>query len=148
MLYLELGIVAILILINGVLAMAELAIVSSRRGRLQALVDREVVGSRRAVALAADPGRFLSTVQIGITLVGVLSGAFSGATLGFRLAAWFASLGLPDAAAEAVGVGLVVAIITYASLIVGELVPKQIALRNPERIAVRVAPAMTALARI
>ena len=148
MLYLELLIVAALICINGLLAMAELAIVSSRRTRLRALVDRDVVGSRRALALASDPGKFLSTVQIGITLVGVLSGALSGATLGLRLAEFFASLGLPGWAAETAGVGLVVAVITYASLIIGELVPKQIALRNPERIAVRVAPAMTVLARI
>src|SRR5215204_1440234 len=147
MLYLELGIVVVLILINGVLAMAELAIVSSRRARLQALVEREVVGSRRALALAADPGRFLSTVQIGITLVGVLSGAFSGATLGFRLATWLTGLGLSEGAAEAIGVGVVVALITYVSLIVGELVPKQVALRDPEAIAARVAPAMTHLAR-
>jgi putative hemolysin len=148
MLYLELLTVTALICINGLLAMAELAVVSSRRARLQALVDRDVVGSRRALALASDPGKFLSTVQIGITLVGVLSGALSGATLGLRLAEFFASLGLPGWAAEAAGVGLVVAVITYASLIIGELVPKQIALRNPERIAVRVAPAMTVLARI
>jgi putative hemolysin len=148
MIYLELAIIIVLICVNGLLAMAELAVVSSRRGRLQALVDRDVVGSRRAVALASDPGKFLSTVQIGITLVGVLSGAFSGATLGLRLAQLFASVGSPAGAAEAAGVGLVVAAITYASLIVGELVPKQIALRNPERIAVKVAPAMTVLARI
>jgi putative hemolysin len=82
MLFFELAIVVALILLNGLLALAELAIVSSRRARLQALVDRQVIGSRRALALATDPGRFLSTVQIGITLVGVLSGAFSGATLG------------------------------------------------------------------
>jgi putative hemolysin len=148
MLYIELAIVIALILINGLLALAELAIVSSRRARLRALVDREVIGSRRALALASDPGRFLSTVQIGITLVGVLSGAFSGATLGLRLAEWFANVGLPSGIAEAVGVGLVVAVITYFSLVIGELVPKQIALRNPERVAVRVAPAMTAIARI
>ena len=148
MLYIELAIVIVLILINGLLALAELAIVSSRRARLRALVDREVIGSRRALALASDPGRFLSTVQIGITLVGVLSGAFSGATLGLRLAEWFAKVGLPSGIAEAVGVGLVVAVITYFSLVIGELVPKQIALRNPEKIAVRVAPAMTAIARI
>jgi putative hemolysin len=148
MLYIELAIIIVLILINGVLALAELAIVSSRRARLQALVDRNVIGSRRALALASDPGRFLSTVQIGITLVGVLSGAFSGATLGLRLAEWFAQVGLPTGVAEIVGVGLVVAVITYFSLVIGELVPKQIALRNPERIAVRVAPAMMAIARI
>jgi len=148
MLFLELAIVAALICINGLLAMAELAVVSSRRSRLQALVDRGVSGSRRALALASDPGKFLSSVQIGITLVGVLSGAFSGATLGLRLAGLFESAGFSAGSAEAVGVGLVVAAITYASLIVGELVPKQIALRNPERIAVKVAPAMTVLARI
>ena len=148
MLYVELAIVTILILANGLLALAELAIVSSRRARLQAMVDREVVGARRALALASDPGRFLSTVQIGITLVGVLSGAFSGATLGLRLAEWFAQLGPPAGVAEAVGVGMVVTVITYFSLVIGELVPKQIALRNPEKIAVRVAPAMTAMARI
>jgi putative hemolysin len=148
MLYIELAIVVALIFLNGLLALAELAVVSSRRARLQALVDREVIGSRRALALATGPGRFLSTVQIGITLVGVLSGAFSGATLGLRLAEWFVDLGLPISVAETVGVGLVVAVITYFSLVIGELVPKQIALRDPEKIAVWVAPAMTAMARI
>src|SRR6266550_362758 len=148
MLFIEVAIVVALILLNGLLALAELAIVSSRRARLQALVDRDVVGSRRALALATDPGRFLSTVQVGITLIGVLSGAFSGATLGLHLAEWFVELGLRASVAEALGVGLVVAVITYFSLVIGELVPKQIALRNPEKIAVRVAPAMTALASI
>jgi magnesium and cobalt exporter, CNNM family len=148
MIYLEIAIVIVLIFINGLLALAELAVVSSRRARLQALVDRGVVGSRRALALAADPGKFLSTVQVGITLVGILSGAFSGATLGARLSDWFLSLGVPPGVAAASGVGLVVAAITYASLIIGELVPKQIALRNPEVIAVRVSPAMTVLAKI
>jgi putative hemolysin len=94
------------------------------------------------------PVDFCRPCRLGITLVGVLSGAFSGATLGLRLAEWFANLGLPTGVAEAVGVGLVVAVITYFSLVIGELVPKQIALRNPEKIAVRVAPAMTAIARI
>jgi putative hemolysin len=121
MLYVELAIVVTLTLINGLLAMAELAVVSSRRARLQALVARDVVGSRRALALASNPGKFLSTVQIGITLIGVLSGAFSSATLGFRLAEWFASLGVPAGIAETIGVGVVVALITYASLIIGEL---------------------------
>src|SRR5262249_20586355 len=99
MLHLELGIVLILILINGVLAMAELAIVSSRRSRLRAPVERELVGSRRALALAADPGRFLSTVQIGVRLVRVPSGASpGGAPLGLRVPAWLAEHGLPAAA--------------------------------------------------
>jgi putative hemolysin len=133
MLYIELAIVVALILLNGLFALAELAIVSSRRARLQALVDRQVIGSRRALAPATDPGRFLSTVQIGITLVGVLSGAFSGATLGLHLAKWFVDLGLRASVAHALGVGLVVAVITYLSLVIGELVPKQIALRDPEK---------------
>ena len=148
MLYIELAVVVALVLVNGLLALAELAIVSSRRHRLQALVARGVAGAGEARALASDPGRFLSTVQIGITLVGVLSGAFSGATLGQHLAEWFAQLGLAVGLAQALGVGLVVTVITYFSLVIGELVPKQIALRDPERIAVRVAPAMTAIARI
>lgn len=148
MLSLELGIVTVLIVINGLLAMSELAIVSSRPARLMGLVEKGVSGSRRALALASDPGKFLSTVQIGITLVGVASGAFSGATLGARLSAWLASLGLSSGVADAVGVGAVVTLITYASLIIGELVPKQIALRDPEAVAVKVAPAMVVLAKI
>ena len=148
MLALEIAIVAGLIALNGLLAMAELAIVSSRAARLRAMAEAGVTGSRRALALASDPGRFLSTVQIGITLVGVLSGAFSGATMGLRLTAWLREFGMSEAASDAIGVGAVVAAITYASLIIGELVPKQIALHNPERIAVKVAPAMTLLATI
>lgn len=148
MLYLELGIVTILIVVNGLLSMSELAIVSSRPARLAALVEKGVAGSRRALALASDPGKFLSTVQIGITLVGVLSGAFSGATLGQRLASWLTEAGLSPGWAETIGVGIVVTVITYASLIVGELVPKQIALRDPEAVAVKVAPAMVLLAKI
>lgn len=148
MFYLDLGIVAILIVLNGLLAMSELAIVSSRPSRLAGLVEKRVKGARRALALASDPGKFLSTVQIGITLIGVLSGAFSGATLGLRLASWLMEAGLSPAVAEMVGVGVVVAVITYASLIIGELVPKQIALRDPEAVAVKVAPAMALLAKV
>jgi putative hemolysin len=147
-LYLELAIVSVLIVVNGLLSMSELAIVSSRPARLAGLVEKGVSGSRRALALASDPGKFLSTVQIGITLIGVLSGAFSGATLGQRLSLWLVELGFQQGVADTLGVGLVVGIITYASLIVGELVPKQIALRDPEAIAVRVAPAMVMLAKI
>lgn len=144
----ELLIVGLLVVANGLLAMAELAIVSSRPARLQILIERNVTGSRRALALASDPGKFLSTVQIGITLVGILSGAFSGATLGLRLARQLEAMGVQGNLAEPIGIGIVVAAITYFSLIVGELVPKQIALRNPEIVAARVAPAMTLIARI
>ncbi len=148
MVYFELGIVTVLIVINGLLAMSELAIVSSRPARLAALVEKNVRGSRRALALASDPGKFLSTVQIGITLIGVLSGAFSGATLGSRLTTLLIDAGWSRGVADAVGVGTVVTVITYASLIMGELVPKQIALRDPESVAVRVAPFLTLLAKI
>jgi putative hemolysin len=112
------------------------------------MAEREVVGSRRALALAAEPGRFLSAVQIGITLVGILSGAFSGATLGLRLGNWLTAQGIDAGYAELAGVGIVVVLITYGSLIIGELVPKQIALRDPEAVAVRVAPAMTVVAKV
>jgi putative hemolysin len=147
-LFLELGIVTVLIVVNGLLSMSELAIVSSRPARLAGLVEKGVKGSRRALALASNPGKFLSTVQIGITLIGVLSGAFSGATLGQRLAAWLTEQGLTHGVADTIGVGIVVTVITYASLIVGELVPKQIALRDPEAVAVKAAPAMVWLAKI
>ncbi len=128
--------------------MSELAVVSSRPARLKVLMDQRVSGARRALALGENPGRFLSTVQIGITLVGVLSGAFSGATLGARLSAWLLDQGLSQSMAETLGVGSVVVAITYLSLIVGELVPKQLALADPERMACRVAPAMTLLSKV
>lgn len=142
MLTVEIAIVVVLICVNGLLAMSELAVVSARPARLAAMAERGNTGAAKAAKLAADPGRFLSTVQIGITLVGVLSGAFSGATLGLRMSSWLNELGLSPSLAGTLGVGTVVALITYGSLIIGELVPKQIALRNPEGVASRVAPAM------
>lgn len=147
MLSLELLLVILLIFINGLLSMSELAIVSSRPARLEILARKGAHGAQRALELASDPGKFLSTVQIGITLVGVLSGAFSGATLGHRLTQWLIGLGLSEYTADILGVVLVVTAITYASLIVGELVPKQVALHDPEAIAIRVAPAMHSLAK-
>ena len=148
MLYVELLVVFCLTLVNGLLALSEMAVASSRLPKLRALASQNVKGSRRAIALASDPGRFLSTVQIGITLVGVLAGAVSGATLGKRLALQLEAFGLANNFAEAIGFGLVISGITYLSLIIGELVPKQIALRNPERLACLVAPGMTLLAKI
>src|SRR6185312_7397917 len=113
MVYFELGIVTVLIVTNGLLAMSELAVVSSLPAMLAALVEKNVRGSRRAPALASDPGKFLSTVQIGITLIVVLSGAFSGATLGQRLSNLLTDAGLSQAVADAVVVGVVVTVITY-----------------------------------
>ena len=145
-LFLEIAIVFILTLVNGVLAMSELAIVSSRPARLRVLADGGSRGARIAMRLAEEPGRFLSSVQIGITLVGVLSGAFSGATLGVRAAAGLQAAGLSDDLAHALGVGGVVVAITYVALIFGELVPKQVALRAPEAAAVRIAPLLQGIA--
>ncbi|WP_197933349.1 hemolysin family protein [Bosea sp. ANAM02] len=141
-------IVVALTIVNGLLAMSELAVVSSRTARLKVLSDQGSKGAATAMRLAEDPGRFLSTVQIGITLVGVLSGAFSGATLGARLSEWLGTHGFSQSMSDTLGVGIVVVAITYLSLILGELVPKQIALRDPERVAARVAPAMSLLSRI
>ncbi len=148
MLYAEILVLALLTAINGLLAMSEMAIASSRMSKLKSLAEQNVKGANRAMALASDPGRFLSTVQIGITLVGILAGAISGATLGLRLSGWLESISVPDRLAEPIGFGVVVGAVTYFSLIIGELVPKQLALRNPERIACLVSPGMTLLARI
>lgn len=148
MVYFELLTVLLLTLINGLLAMSELAIASSRMPKLRTMAEQGVKGARRAMVLASDPGRFLSTVQIGITLIGIIAGAVSGATLGLRVSNFLLSVGLPETVAEPLGFGAVIGGITYLSLIIGELVPKQIALRNPERIACLVAPAMTILAKV
>lgn len=128
--------------------MSELAIVSARTARLRVMADRGSNGAAVAMRLAEEPGRFLSSVQIGITLVGILSGAFSGATLGARLSAALLEAGLAPSLANPLGVGTVVVAITYLSLIFGELVPKQVALRAPEAVAARVAPVMLWIARI
>lgn len=146
--FIEIAIVLFLTVLNGVLAMSELAVVSARPARLKVLAEQGSRGAETALRLASDPGRFLSTVQIGITLVGVLSGAFSGATLGARLSGWLQLQGFSVAVSDALGVGTVVVLITYLSLIVGELVPKQVALRNAEGVAARVAIPMSVLSRI
>lgn len=146
--FLEIVLVLLLICLNGLLAMSELAVVSARPARLKIQADQGSRGARAALNLAEDPGRFLSTVQIGITMVGILAGAYSGATIGARLAIILPEFGVPVVLAQEVGVGLVVIVITYLSLIIGELVPKQIALSAPERVAARVAPAMQALSRV
>jgi putative hemolysin len=144
---LELAIAVILIVLNGVFALSELAIVSARRPRLKTLADNGRVGAAKALALAESPGRFLSTVQIGITLVGILAGAFSGAALGERVTDVFLARGMPEWAAEALGYGLVIGAITYCSVVIGELVPKHLALRNAEGIACAMAPSMAFLSR-
>jgi putative hemolysin len=136
----DLLIIFALVIVNGWFAMAELAIVSARRTRLQAMARRGRRGARAALELGENPGRFLSTVQVGITLISVLSGAFSGAALSKPVHAWLEGHGVPPDWAGSIAFALVVAFTTYLSVIVGELVPKQLALRNAEPIASRVAP--------
>ncbi len=144
----ELLIVTALILLNGLFALSELAVVSSRQPRLKALAASGHPGAKRALALSADPGRFLSAVQIGITLIGIINGAYSGETFGEYAYTALREAGLPDAVAAPLGYGTVIAVITYLSVIIGELVPKNIALRNAERIACAVAPAMAAFSSL
>jgi putative hemolysin len=145
--WLDVAIILLLVALNGVFAMSELAIVSSRRPRLRAMAKTGRKGAQAALDLAADPGRFLSTVQIGITLIGILAGAYSGASLGGPVAQRLAALGLDPDTAQTAGFALVIVLTTYASLIVGELVPKQFALRSPEPIAVLIAMPMLWLSR-
>ncbi|MER2264700.1 hemolysin family protein [Methylobacterium oxalidis] len=145
---LELAVAVALIALNGVFALSELAVVSSRKSRLRSMVEERRSGARAALALAEEPGRFLSTVQIGITLVGILSGVVSGAALGERLATILVDAGLPKGWADTLGYGLVIGIITYLSVIVGELVPKHLALRDPEGVACKVSPAMRLVSRV
>lgn len=144
----ELTVVFLLILLNGFFAMSELALVSSRRARLQQMANRGRRGASAALQLVKDPSRFLSTVQVGITLIGILAGAYGGATLAGHLSEFLKGIAVLAPYADAIAIGLVVLAITYLSLIVGELVPKQIALRNAERIASFVARPMHLLATL
>jgi putative hemolysin len=140
-------VIALLIALNGVFAMSELAIVSAREARLKAMAKAGRRGAQTALDLAANPGRFLSAVQIGITLIGILAGAYSGSSLGTPVAQRLALLGVDTAYSQTLGFVLVIVLTTYASLVVGELVPKQIALRAPEALASALAPPMLWLAR-
>ncbi len=144
----DVAIILLLIVLNGVFAMSELAIVSAREARLKALVKTGRKGAQTALDLAADPGKFLSTVQIGITLIGILAGAYSGASLGGPVAERLTLLGLDAETSQTAGFVLVIVLTTYASLIIGELVPKQFALRAAEPIAVVMAPVMLVLAKV
>jgi putative hemolysin len=144
---LEIAVVLALVLLNGFFAMSEIAVVSARPARLEALA-RKGRGARLALGLARDPGRMLSTVQIGITLIGIVAGAFGGARLAEPLAAGIARVPALAPFSAEIAYTLVVAAITYLSLIIGELVPKHLALRAPERVAALVAPTIELIARI
>ncbi len=137
-----------LILVNGIFAMSEIAVVSSKAARLQRMAAGGHGGATAALTLAADPTRFLSTVQVGITSVGILSGAIGEVTVAARLSEMFATVPLLAPYAHGLAVGMMVIGLTYVSLIVGELVPKRLALMAPERIASVVARPMQVIASV
>ena len=144
----DVGVLLILLIANGFLSMAEMAVVSSRRPRLQTMAAEGKPGAARALALAEDPGDFLSTVQIGITAIGIFTGVFSGARLAEPVASVLRTIPLLADYADPTAIFIVVLITTYLSLIVAELTPKRVALSRPEEIAALVAPSMDLLAKI
>ena len=144
---LEVIVILLLIALNGVFSMSELALVSVRRARLAVLERKGVAGATTAIALSGDPQQFLPTVQVGITLVSIVSGVFGGARLAHRLADWLAQFEFFRGFAESLALALVVVLITYLTMVAGELVPKQLALRRPELIAAAVARPIVWLAR-
>ena len=143
----DLAIIIGLVVLNGVFAMSELAIVSAKTSALEAKAEGGSTSARIAIALAADPGKFLSTVQIGITLIGIIAGAYSGASLGGPIGERLAALGLPPRYVDEAGFAVVIALTTYLSVVVGELVPKQLALRNAVPLALIMARPMAFLSR-
>lgn len=141
-------IIVFLILLNGVFSMSELAVVSAKRMRLEKLAAEGSGGAGTALALADDPSRFLSTVQVGITLIGIFNGAFGEASLTARLTPALAELGVPQAWARPTALGVVVVSITFLSIVFGELVPKRIAILYPEFMATVVSRPMHYLSRL
>ena len=144
----EIIIIFLLILANGVFALSEMAIVSARKTRLQQKAQTGDKGAQTALDLAQEPNRFLSTVQIGITLIGILTGAFGGATLAEQISDALAGIAWLAPYRDALAVAVVVLAITFLSLVLGELVPKRLALNNAERLASLLAPTMSALSRL
>lgn len=142
---LEIALICVLMLANGFFAASEIAVVSSRKGRLEQRAARGERGAAVALELAESPNRFLSTVQVGITLISTLAAAFGGASLADALTDLLAPL--VGTSASTIAFAIVVVLISYFSLIIGELVPKRLALQNPEAIATRVSPIMRTLAR-
>lgn len=144
----EILILLLLLVANGVFAMSEMAVVAARKTRLEQLANEGNARARAALRLAQAPSDFLSTVQVGITLIGILAGALGGATLAEKLAAWLVTLPVVGPYSEAISIGVVVLIITYLSLIIGELVPKRLALSQPEAIAAAIAGPLSLLSRL
>jgi putative hemolysin len=144
----DIALLLFLILLNGVLAMSEIAVVSSRKARLQRLSDDGSPGAESALALHNEPATFLSTVQVGITTVGILSGAIGESALADPLTAWLAGFALIEPYARGVALTVVVVALTYFSVVIGELVPKRLGLLAPEKTASLIAPPMNMLARV
>lgn len=144
----ELFVIVFLIMVNGVFALSELAIVSSRKARLEQWAREGDAKARIALELANSPDRFLPTIQVGITFVGISAGVFGGATIADVLVRYIATVSLLEPYSRAIGVGIVAVSITYITLIVGELAPKRVALNNPERIARLIASPIQRLSRI
>ena len=138
----------LLIVINGLLAMSEIAVVSSRKSRLQKLADDGSLGARSALELSNEPSGFLSTIQVGITTVGILSGAIGETALADPLTEWLSGFSLIEPYARALALTAVVVGLTYVSVVVGELVPKRLGLLAPEPIAAMIAAPMNMLARV
>jgi putative hemolysin len=145
---LEIAIVAVLLVANGIFAMTEMALVSSRKSRLRSRAEKGDRGAVAALDLAESPTRFLSTVQLGITLIGIFAGAFGGATLAHEIGDKIDGIPVLGVYSDHIGFGLVVLALTFFSLVIGELVPKRLALQNPERISVFMARPMQSLSRI
>ncbi|HEY8540474.1 MAG TPA: hemolysin family protein [Steroidobacteraceae bacterium] len=148
MLWSEIGVIFLLVLLNGFFSLSEMALVSSKRTRLQALAEQGRGGAKSALALLEDPTTFLSAIQIGITLIGLITGVYSGARLAEPLASSLLPLGVPERYAIEVSFAVVVVLVTYVSLIAGELVPKRVALSHAETLAIYVAPIMRVFAKL
>lgn len=144
----EIIIILALILINGLFAMSEMAIVAARRARLQQKAEEGNAGAARALELAGNPTRFLSTVQVGITLIGILTGAFGGATLAEQIGSQISQVEILAPYSKGIGVAIVVLAITYLSLVLGELVPKRLALNNAEKTAASLSGLMCVFSRL
>lgn len=146
--FLDISIVFIFLLVNGVFAMTEIAIVSSRKGLLQSMAEKGSKGAAKALSLAENPNQFLSTVQIGITLASIMAGALGADTLAVRLQPIVEVIPLIGTYAEKISLGIAFVLLTYFSLVIGELVPKRLAMKFPESIATAMAMPMAALAAI
>ncbi|HNT55207.1 MAG TPA: hemolysin family protein, partial [Anaerolineaceae bacterium] len=149
--FVEIILIFLMLVLNGVFAMSEIAVLSARKLRLQQRAEDGDRGARAALELNENPNRFLSTVQIGITLISIFTGALGGATLAERLAGVLDTLAIPwmtASTAEGLSLAVVVLLTTYFSLVIGELIPKRLALGDPDKIARSVSPAMRILARL